>query len=476
LHRPDFKLQQAEFEFATEYNARTWRLKMENQGQAPADWSRVQLFAFRFAFVYLILYFLPFPFGAFPHTGSVAQNYESLWHKLVPWVGKHVLHLSHEIMTSTNCSGDTTYEYVRVFCFLGLAFAASVLWSFLDRSHSNYQRFHEWLRSYVRLSVGAAMLMFGAAKIFLVHFPQPNLYKLLEPLGDYSRMGLLWTFTGASRGYSIFAGCVQMLFGILLFVPRLTTLGALVGLAVLSDIFALTVCYDVPVKLYSLHLLLVCIFLVLPDARRLVNLFLLNRSVTPSPESPLFSHRRLNAGAVAAQLTLGGFLVCSDLYRAHDSEIRSFGIASRPPFYGIWLVDEFTLRGKMLPPLLTDETRWQRVVFQFPKKIGIQSMNGSWTGYRLSGDMAKKTFAMEKPNDSEKKFEFSFLSPDSHSLTLEGGNGGNEIRVKLHRVDEKEFALLGRGFHWITEDGDLVMDEERVCDHVRLAGGALLAQ
>jgi hypothetical protein len=87
---------------------------MENQDHAAADWSRVQLLAFRFAFVYFILYFLPFPFGALPHTGSVAQKYESFWHKLVPWFGKHVLHLSHEIMTSTNCSGDTTYDYVRV--------------------------------------------------------------------------------------------------------------------------------------------------------------------------------------------------------------------------------------------------------------------------------------------------------------------------------------------------------------------------
>ncbi len=449
---------------------------MENQDQAAADWSRVQLLAFRFAFVYLILYFLPFPFGAFPHTGSVAQEYDSLWHKLVPWVGKHVLHLSHEIMTSRNCSGDTTYDYVRVLCFLGLAFAASPLWSFLDRSHSNYQRIHQWLRSYVRLSVGAAMLMFGAAKIFQVNFPQPNLYKLLEPLGDYSLMGLLWTSTGASRGYSIFAGCVQMFGGILLFVPRLTTLGALVGLAVFSHIFALTVCYDVPVKLYSLHLLLVCFLLVLPDAQRLVDFFLLNRSVAPLPETTLFNHRLLNAGALVAQLTLGGFLVCSHLYRAHDYEKRNFGMASRPPFYGIWTVDEFMIGGKVLPQLLTDDIRWQRVVFPFPKKVGIQSMNGSWTGYWLRRDMAKKTFAMEKPNDPKKEFEFTFSNPDSQSLTLEGSDGGNEIRVKLHRVDEKQFTLLSGGFHWINEDADLVTDEEGVCDHVRLAGSAFLAR
>src|SRR5256885_6980981 len=100
---------------------------MENQDQAAAHWSRVQLLAFRFAFVYLILYYLPFPLGALPHTGRVAQKYESLWHKLVPWVGEHVLRLSHQIMTSTNCSGDTTYDYVRVLCFLAVAFAATVV-------------------------------------------------------------------------------------------------------------------------------------------------------------------------------------------------------------------------------------------------------------------------------------------------------------------------------------------------------------
>jgi hypothetical protein len=60
---------------------------------------------------------------------------------------------------------------------------------------------------------------------------------------------------------------------------------------------------------------------------------------------------------------LGGILACSDLYRAHDFEKW---MASRPPFYGIWMADEFALGEKVLPPLWTDERRWQRMVFQFP--------------------------------------------------------------------------------------------------------------
>ncbi len=449
---------------------------MENQDQAATHWSRAQLLAYRFAFAYLVFYNLPFPFGTLPHTIRLAQGYESLWQTLVPWVGKHVLHLSHEITTSANCSGDTVYDYVRALCFLSLAFAASLLWSFLGRAHANYQRIHAWLRCYVRLSVGGAMLLYGAEKIFRMNFQQPNLYKLLEPLGDYSLMGLLWACLGASRSYSIFAGCVQMFGGILLFVPRLATLGALVGLVVFSNIFALNLCYDLPLKLSSFHILLGCSFLVLPVARRLVNFFLLHRSVAPYRETALFNHKRLNGGAVVAQLALGGLLVCSYLYQTYTFEKRNFTVASRPPFYGIWTVDEFKLGAKVLPPLLTDQTRWQKVVFQFPKEVGIQSMNGSWAAHWVRRDMAKKTLTMEKPSDPTKELEFTFSNPDSRSLTLQGSDGGNEIRVKLHLEGEKQFAVLGRGFHWINDDADWVMDEERVCDHVRRADGALPAR
>jgi hypothetical protein len=51
-------------------------------------------------------------------------------------VGKHVLHLSYEIITSTNCSGDTAYDYVLVLCLLVLAFAATAAGkSEMSRSH-----------------------------------------------------------------------------------------------------------------------------------------------------------------------------------------------------------------------------------------------------------------------------------------------------------------------------------------------------
>jgi uncharacterized membrane protein YphA (DoxX/SURF4 family) len=439
---------------------------VESLDQVADSWSRIHRVAFRFAFIYLVLYNLPFPLGTLPHTVRAAQTYESLWDKVVPWIGNHLLSLHHEIVISNNCSGDTTYDYLRVLCSLGLACVGSLVWSLLDRSHSEYERLHHWLRTYVRLSVGAALIMYGADKIFLVHFPPPNLYKLLEPLGNYSRMSLLWTFTGASRNYTVFAGSLQLLGGVLLFVPRLTTLGALIDIAVFSNILALNFGYDLPVKLYTLHVLILCFFLVLPDGQRLLRIFVLNQSIASSPESRLFKSPGWNTVATVAQLMLGGVLVCLLLSRAHDYEKRTFGAESKSPLYGIWTVDEFMVDGRVLPPLSTDDSRWKRVVFQFPNQVGIQSMNDSWVRYWLREDTAKNTVAIGSLHESNPAFEFVLSKPDSRSLTL----AGRDIRVKLHRLDETQFAILDRGFHWIDEDTALVMDEERVCDRVRRPG------
>jgi hypothetical protein len=45
----------------------------------------------------------------------------------VPWVGKHILRLGYDITVFENGSGDTTYNYVLVVCFLALAAAATLI-------------------------------------------------------------------------------------------------------------------------------------------------------------------------------------------------------------------------------------------------------------------------------------------------------------------------------------------------------------
>jgi hypothetical protein len=74
------------------------------------------------------------------------------------------------------------------------------------------------------------------------------------------------------------------------------------SVGVLSNVVALNFSYDVPVKLFSSHLLGMALFLLIPDARRLVNVFFLNRPTQPVPLKPLFGKTLLNRGALVLQV------------------------------------------------------------------------------------------------------------------------------------------------------------------------------
>ena len=47
--------------------------------------------AFRFFFVFFVLYIFPFPLSYVPYLGGWLSP-EPLWRMVVPWTGAHVLH------------------------------------------------------------------------------------------------------------------------------------------------------------------------------------------------------------------------------------------------------------------------------------------------------------------------------------------------------------------------------------------------
>lgn len=421
------------------------------EADAGARWRFTTRVAFRFAFAYFVLYIIPFPVDLLPFTTTLLEKYQNLWQAIVPWVGKHVLRLSYDITVFPNGSGDTTYNYVQVLCFMVIAAVAAAVWSALDRRRPGYDRLNQWLRLYVRFSLASAMIGYGAFKVIPIQMPAPFLTRLLQPYGESSPMGLLWTFIGASKGFEIFTGCAELLAGLLLILPRTAMLGALVCLANTTMIFVLNMCYDVPVKLYSFHLLVMSLFLLGPDFRRLANLFLLNRAVEPARIHQFFKRRRLNHAFLALQVLFGLYLVGSSLYGSYkQSKVYGAG-APTPPLYGIWSVEEFSVDGQVLPPLLTDTTRWQRAIFQFPEMVTIQPMTGPNQRFKLALDMDGKTLSLGKQDNPDWKAGFSFDRPDPETLTLQGEFEGRKTSAKLVRFDESKFLLRNRGFNWIQE-------------------------
>jgi hypothetical protein len=187
---------------------------------------------------------------------------------------------------------------------------------------------------------------------------------------------VLWLQVGSSHPYEMMLGSVEVLGGLLLFLPRTATLGALVSVASMAQVFMLNMTYDVPVKLLSFHLLLIGIVLLAPQMRRLANILVLQRPSEPTIQPPVFTAARANRVAAWVQAGLGVWALIGCLAIGWQDWHEYGAGRQKPPLYGIWSVTEYTVDARPVPPLTTDQNRWQRLIFDEPGKVTYQRMNG----------------------------------------------------------------------------------------------------
>jgi uncharacterized membrane protein YphA (DoxX/SURF4 family) len=417
-------------------------------------WNLATRIAFRFCCVYFVLYCLStqiltslfaFPSIDIPDPSSVPPL-----RQMIAWTATHIFRVSHPLVFTGSGSGDKIVDYVLCFCLLGIALAVTALWSAKDRRPS-HPRLCKAFRVFLRFALASQMFVYGFDKAFPLQMPFPRLFTLVEPFGNFSSMGVLWSSVGASQPYEIAVGCAEILGGLLLILPQTTTLGALVSLADVTYVFLLNMTYDVPVKLFSLHLILICLILLAPEARRFADFFLFNRPVAPAPGASLFRSRRARRVGLAAQILFGLWLISLNLYGVRESW-KSYGPgAPVSPLYGIWNVEQFTLDGQAHPPLLTDNDRWHRIIFDYPKVMVLDRMNDARSYFQSTIDSAKHTLALASRADPKAKSSFTFSRPTPDQLILDGTLDGRPAHMQLRLVDAHKFQLESRGFHWIQE-------------------------
>ncbi len=416
-----------------------------------AEWPFWQKLAFRFFFAYFVLYVFPFPLDVVPGIEPVTKYYPELWHNVVPWVGRHVLGIYSPITTFTNGSGDTTYDYVLLFCVVSLALLACLVWTALDRHRRNYNRLLYVFFVLLRYYLAFTMFSYGFAKVFKTQFPYPSLTRLMQPYGQSSPMGLAWTFLGYSLGYNYFMALAELGGGVLLLFRRTQLLGALVLVGAIGNVVAMNFCFDIPVKLFSSNLLLMALLIAAPDARRLLDLFVRNRPAPAREYRPFFTDRRRRvAGTVVKVLTIGTVLVLNITSGLENA--RTYGDAApKPPLYGLYDVQTFVRNADTLAPLTTDTTRWRKFVVGNSRFANVVMMNDSSRWFALKLDTVRRTLTLTGRDDTLRRYAFNYLRPDARSLLLRGGFRGDSLTLHLRRLPDEHFLLTRRGFHWVNE-------------------------
>ena len=398
-------------------------------------WNKV---SFRFLFTYFTLY-----------CCSIFSG--SLWSPFVYWIGKNILNIGHEFSHKGYGSGDTTYAYIQVLLFFLIALSVTLVTSVIDRKRQSYDTLMWVFTILLRLILVFFLLVYGFSKVFYLQFSPPSLTRLLQPLGEMSPMGLAWTFMGYSKAYTIFSGLVEVFAGYLLISKRTQTIGAMLTIAVMGNVFMMNLCYDIPVKLFSIHLLLMGLILLLTDFNRLFGLFFTNETIDKVTYFSPYMHDKDIIKVVRGFKLL--FIVgISGLYGFKDyTSMKKHGEnREKPILYGIWEARHFIKNNDTIPPLITDHDRWRYLIIDRKDRAIIKAMDGKKSYHTFKPDSISRQIVFNESKLETDTPNFTYDNSSRDYLELKGILNSDTLSIVLYRKDDN-FLLKTRGFNWINE-------------------------
>jgi len=429
----------------------------------PRRWSFGTRLAFRFSFCYLMIYALcsgnatlweVIPF----HIGERLEDYTSRpFFLIAQWLGQHLFHLTGVgAKLHGTGSGDTILNWIAVGLMLAVAILATLIWTALAELRSParrslaYPRLFFWFRLTIRLTLGVAMLNYGLAKLFPLQMAPPSLAVLNEPLGNTSPMTMLWTLIGLNPVYEMICGAAELTAGILILFRRTGLLGELLTAFLATNIVLYNFCYDVPVKLYAAHLVLMSIALIIPDMPNLINFFFLHRPGKPIDGWVKPARRyglRVETICVVVALLLVALPHAFQSQKGYAQQLISE--RNPPPLTGQWHLTSAT------KPYVTGDGLPMTDIFFEPsgRTMLRDSATVLWRAYAKPDDKKHTLFLVAESNDP---ITYALTQPDPTHIVLTpaGKQAKTAGTLTLVRVPlPSHYPLEDRGFHFVNEWG-----------------------
>lgn len=400
-------------------------------------WTTVSKTLFRVVCTYFVLYIL-------------LMFLSPLFETPYRWIGKTIFKINYEYEVSGNGSGDHTFAYLTLFVTVILTFLTVSIWSILDRNRKSYNKLLYWFLVFLRMILVAAMLFYGFVKIFKLQFPSASLTHLLDPLGNFSPMGLAWTYMGFSKGFNVFVGFLEVLGGLLLIPRRTQTLGSFIVIGVMTQVAIMNFCYDIPVKLFSVHLVLMALVIFATD-HRFIRVFIKNKAVEAyqyyHPIKSTKYHKIIFRTKSIVLLILVSFIS----FNFYTTESHRGNNRKKPLLYGIWEASHFIKNGDTLLPLITDDYRWRYLIVDLKEEATVKTMDDLNHPYKFVTDSTSQKIMIYKKDSESEEYNFDYKNPNSEFLQLDGIIESDTLHILFSRKDHTKFNLNARGFNWINE-------------------------
>ncbi|HTD41273.1 MAG TPA: hypothetical protein VK671_11680 [Mucilaginibacter sp.] len=416
------------------------------------EWSPGKKQVFRFFFIFLLFYILINPNDVIPYFSLVQKLFRQPCYSLVAWLSDVFLRIDIPAMDRYHTATDTTLNYLVVLFTVCVACIGSVIWMFIDKKSANYDKLNAVLVLILRYYLGITWIAYGTLKLIHLQFPELTPITLFHTYGDSLPRELAWSFMGYSTGFNYFMGIAEYILGISLFFRRTYTLGNLIAIGALVNILAFNYFFDDNVKLLSTMLMIMSLFLLSKDARRLSTFFFFGKIATLEE----VSSRQLKTGLGNNALLVLKYalIICLIFFdiRSFSIKKKQFGYGvDKPPLYGVYDVKTFIVNKDTLKPLTTDTTRWEKlIVSSIPGKAGIMLMNNNIRYFVFKPDTLNKTIQLIAEKDTSNRYTFTYSLKDS-VLSLKGRCRKDTLQIQVQQFDLSKLPLVNHKFHWIID-------------------------
>jgi hypothetical protein len=429
-------------------------------------WSGAELWAFRFLSIFIVIQVFPLDYKFYQYLFSF--NWFQVDYEQIFTIAKYVPVVFQQT--------ESYYDWIL---FVIIALVGSVVWSYRHTKAREYNFLYYLLLGITRYRLAAAVFAFGFLKLFVLFAPELSLSTLNTRYGEFTDWKIFSiTLAGAKPYYQMFLGFVEILSGLLLLNRKTASIGALIVLSFLGNVFLSNLAYGGQEYVYSSYLLVLAFFVLSRDALRLYRLLFLEVAATPYKYNPVFRPKHIPLLINAAKyifffifiILLGAKSYAGYLGNSYQVPNEAGLSDSR----GIYNVRVFVINNDTIPYSTTDSLRWRDVVFEKWPTISIRlnqpakvdslrkeyfassaadriyesaETNGRFY-YAYSADTVGKTLSLHNKNKNYRgqKLFFKYTRQDTTTIVLDGVNENNDtLHVELDKVNKSYLLKLGRG-------------------------------
>ena len=413
------------------------------------EWSLSRKITTLFVVFYFLLYMFPEPFTEIPGVTELLSVYTKPMEWLILWFGKTILGITTLEKIAQTGSGDTTFDYVRLL----VIFIISLLATSIVLLVSKKKEFQSWFNLtwiYSRYYLGLFLIVYGVIKLFEGQFGPPYIGRLEQNYGESSPMGLLWTFMGHSKAYTFFGGLMELIAGLLLLFRRTTIAGALMAFGVMLNVAMMNYCYDVCVKLFSTHLVLLSILILSPYLKKLFQFIFQQKAVQLKIENLIFEKKWQRLTHKIFKIILlslcAVMIIGMSIENATEYEDKDYSKS----FDGSYEIKTFIKNGDTIPLLETDTLRWAKIVIE-QGVFGFRTTNKTKTRFSVKTDTIHKKITLTSFDDSTKVYKFDYNRLPEQRVIFKGKYELDTLEIITQQKKRNEYLLNSTSFKWINE-------------------------